>query len=53
MFEQQEKMLVDAKFYQLSRGYNHLTLIKCYQRDKHQKFEVVLSFKERIIVKTN
>ena len=37
-------MLLDAKFYQLSRGDNHLTLIKCYQRDNHQKLEVVLSF---------
>ena len=49
MFKQQEKMLVDAKFYQLSRDDNHLTLIKCYQRDNHQKLEVVPSIVERII----
>ena len=50
MFDRQDNVKLDAQFYQLSCGPNHLMLIKRYQCHIYQKIEIVLIFLERSIV---
>ena len=50
MFNRQDNVKLDAQFYQLSCGPNHLMLIKRYQCHIYQKLEIVLIFRERNIL---